>query len=129
MTVPLTTTPAGLPAKVSEAFTMFSRARQVIARVFVPSLDLYPDGALTFENAQVVCRCLRSALPDGVRVGTVDKLRAVAFGQDNPALGLGAGNFEARGGRGAAVGAGAGELAGARPDPARRRSVAMSIWS
>jgi hypothetical protein len=32
---------------------MFSRARQAISRVFVPGLDLYPDGGVTIPNVTV----------------------------------------------------------------------------
>lgn len=43
----------GLAKTVSVAFQMFSQARQAIARVFTPGLDLYPDGLCTLEDITV----------------------------------------------------------------------------
>lgn len=43
----------GLPPSVKLAFDMFSRARKAISRVFVPTLDLYADGAITLEDVLV----------------------------------------------------------------------------
>lgn len=51
MTVP--STGNGLPKSVTVAFEMFSRARAAIQRIFVPTLDLYPDGICTIEDVTV----------------------------------------------------------------------------
>ena len=42
------------------AFAQFSRARQAVARVFVPSLDLYPDGGVSLEDVTVTAAAVIS---------------------------------------------------------------------
>jgi hypothetical protein len=38
---------------VSEAFEMFARARRAVQRVFVPALDILPDGCTTLNSVAV----------------------------------------------------------------------------
>lgn len=42
-----------MPDTVSFAFKMFSRARQAVSRMFVPALDLLPDGGVSLEDVNV----------------------------------------------------------------------------
>jgi hypothetical protein len=43
----------GNKPSVTEAFTMFARARDAIRRVFIPALDVLPDGASVLSSVAV----------------------------------------------------------------------------
>lgn len=56
------------------ALEMFGRARRAVQRVFVPALDMYPDGGMTIENVSVLFGTTSPAQPatpicDGFLVG------------------------------------------------------------
>lgn len=64
----------GITDSVKWAFAQYSRARQAIARVYVPTLDLLPDGGIALENVTVATGATSTGQPiqfieDGYLVG------------------------------------------------------------
>jgi hypothetical protein len=76
-----TTSGNALAPAVGYAFEMFSKARQNIARIFVPGLDLYPDGAGIVQGLSVAPATTSGGTPlqficDGYLVGILASVRS-----------------------------------------------------